>query len=200
MPVSDGETTITRATCGSMKRAIAQALPVTSSATWSRRSRLRANNSSASGFVSIRPPERSTPSSTSATSQKSRWTSSATALNSQLPSSPDSRHGEPVGKQHRRIRARSATGQVAGAATEKPGLKPTVQNRLPNPRPPKRPTSQSPEPKPAARCQASPQGTVSCPEKQERQAPADLVCGSLGTQRGRPGVRTRSAGCELICG
>ena len=30
--------------------------------------------------------------------------------------------GEPVGKRHRRIRARSATGQVAGAATEKPGL------------------------------------------------------------------------------
>jgi hypothetical protein len=27
-----------------------------------------------------------------------------------------------VGKRHRRIRARSATGQVAGAATEKPGL------------------------------------------------------------------------------
>ena len=27
-----------------------------------------------------------------------------------------------MGKRHRRIRARSATGQVAGAATEKPGL------------------------------------------------------------------------------
>ncbi len=33
MPVSDGDTTITRATCGSMMRAISHALPVTSSAT-----------------------------------------------------------------------------------------------------------------------------------------------------------------------
>jgi hypothetical protein len=32
-----------------------------------------------------------------------------------------------VGKRHRRIRARSATGQVAGAATEKPGSKPIAQ-------------------------------------------------------------------------
>ena len=37
------------------------------------------------------------------------------------------RSGEPVGKRHRRIRARSATGQVAGAATEKPGSQPIVQ-------------------------------------------------------------------------
>jgi hypothetical protein len=28
-----------------------------------------------------------------------------------------------MGKRHRRIRARGATGQVAGAATEKPGLR-----------------------------------------------------------------------------
>jgi hypothetical protein len=35
-----------------------------------------------------------------------------------------------VGKRHRRIRARGATGQVAGAATEKPGLKrPSSKNR-----------------------------------------------------------------------
>jgi hypothetical protein len=36
-----------------------------------------------------------------------------------------------MGKRHRRIRARSATGQVAGAATEKPGLKqhPSSKNR-----------------------------------------------------------------------
>ncbi len=37
--------------------------------------------------------------------------------------------GEPVGKRHRRIRARSATGQVAGAATEKPGLEAHRPNR-----------------------------------------------------------------------
>jgi hypothetical protein len=80
MPVSLGETTITRATCGSMIRAIAHALPVTSSATQSRGSRLCANSSSASGLASIRPAERNRPSATTATSQKSRCTSSATAL------------------------------------------------------------------------------------------------------------------------
>jgi hypothetical protein len=42
-----------------------------------------------------------------------------------LPSSPT--WGEPVGKRHRRIRARGATGQVAGAATEKPGSKPIAR-------------------------------------------------------------------------
>ena len=61
-------------------RAIAHALPVTSNATQSRASRLWANSSSASGRVWIRPAERSRPSATIATSQKSRWTSSATAL------------------------------------------------------------------------------------------------------------------------
>src|SRR5205823_1263508 len=41
--------------------------------------------------------------------------------------------GEPVGKRHRRIRARSATGQVAGAAIEEsPGSKPIAQNGLPS--------------------------------------------------------------------
>jgi hypothetical protein len=72
MPVSLGETTITRATCGSRIPAIAHALPVTSSATQSRGSRLCANNSSSSGRVLIRPADRSRPSATIATSQKSR--------------------------------------------------------------------------------------------------------------------------------
>jgi hypothetical protein len=80
IPVSFSETTITRATCGSRMRAIAQALPVTSSSTWSCTSRLWANSSSATGVVSIRPAERTSPSSTRATSQKSRWTSNPTAL------------------------------------------------------------------------------------------------------------------------
>jgi hypothetical protein len=72
IPVSLGETTITRATCGSRIRAIAHALPVTSNATRSRGSRLCATSSSASGLVAIRPAERSRPSATIATSQKSR--------------------------------------------------------------------------------------------------------------------------------
>jgi hypothetical protein len=72
MPVSLGLTTSTRATCGSMIRAISHAFPDTSSATRSSGPRLAANNSSRSGVVAIRPQERSSPSSTSATSQKSR--------------------------------------------------------------------------------------------------------------------------------
>ena len=52
---------------------------------------------------------------------------------------------KPVGKRHRPIRARSATGQVAGAATEKPGLQahrpkrpaqPCVPQKAPRPGPP----------------------------------------------------------------
>ena len=55
-----------------------------------------------------------------------------------------------MGKRHRRIRARSATGQVAGAATEKPGLKHAHRPRtgLPNMRSPRKPLSRSPEPNP----------------------------------------------------
>jgi hypothetical protein len=94
--VSLGETTITRATCGSRIRAIAHALPVTSNATQSPTSRLWANSSSASGRVWIRPAERSRPSATIATSQKSRWTSSATALTDS--SSPSSTFGRTGGQ------------------------------------------------------------------------------------------------------
>ena len=43
-----------------------------------------------------------------------------------LPSSPSIRR-EPVGKRHRRIRAHSTPGPVAGAATEKSGSKPIAQ-------------------------------------------------------------------------
>src|SRR5918994_712894 len=104
MPVSDGLTTSTRATCGSMIRAISHASPVTSSATRSSGPRL-------------------------ATSQKSRCTSNATDLTTASFGSAR-QTGDAVGKRHRRIRAQSATGQVAQAATEKPGLKrPSSNNR-----------------------------------------------------------------------
>jgi hypothetical protein len=73
--VSSGLTTITRATCGSRILAISHAPPVTSSATRSSRPRLRANSSSVSGVVAIRPAGRTAPASTIATSQKSRCTS-----------------------------------------------------------------------------------------------------------------------------
>ena len=80
IPVSLGLTTITWATWGSTIRAISKALPVTSSTTRSSRPRLPANSSSASGVVSIRPAERTSPPSAIATSQKSRWTSKPMAL------------------------------------------------------------------------------------------------------------------------
>ena len=46
-----------------------------------------------------------------------------------LPSNGCQRRGEPVGKRHRRIRAQSTTGQVAGAATEKSGSRPIDEKR-----------------------------------------------------------------------
>jgi hypothetical protein len=112
---SVGETTITSATWGSMIRLVSQALPVTSSATRSSAPRLRANSSTCSGFVSIRPAERTSPPFAIATSQNSRWTSNPIALTC---SSSLRMTGEAAGKRHRRIRARSATGSVAGAAAE----------------------------------------------------------------------------------
>jgi hypothetical protein len=80
MPVSVGLTTITWATWGAMIRASSQALPVTSSATRSSLPRLSAKSSSCSGVVAIRPAERTSPVSTIATSQKSRWTSKPMSL------------------------------------------------------------------------------------------------------------------------
>jgi hypothetical protein len=74
-----------------------------------------------------------------------------------------------VDKRHRRIRARSATGQVAGAATEKPGLNsPIVQIGLPSLRSPEGPSSQSTEPKPAPGHDTRLHRAVSCPEKHQR--------------------------------
>ena len=78
--VSDGLTTTTCATCGSRIRAISHAFPVTSKATRSSGHKLPANSSRRSGLVSTRPAERTSPSSTIATSQKSRCTSNPTDL------------------------------------------------------------------------------------------------------------------------
>jgi hypothetical protein len=60
------------------------------------------------------------------------------------------------GQRHRRIRAHSATGQVARAATEKPALMPIAQNGLPSLRSPESPRSQSAEATAAAGQQPSP--------------------------------------------
>ena len=147
--MSLGLTTTTRATCGSTIRAISHAFPVTSSATRSSGPKLCANNSSCSGLVSTRPADRTSPPSAIATSQNSRCTSNPTALTTPHPPSLARRTGDAVGKRHRRIRAQSATGQVAGAATENPGLKrPSSKNRPAQHAFSQEPPSRSPDPNP----------------------------------------------------
>ena len=59
-------------------------------------------------------------------SQKSRCTSNPIALYPRSPRRPR-RHERTVGKRHRRIRARSATGSVAGAAVKSPGSSPSTK-------------------------------------------------------------------------
>src|SRR5437764_1952595 len=75
IPVSSGETTTTRLTCGSRIRATSQQLPVTSNATRSDVNRLSASDRTPSGVAGTLPADRTSPSSQIATSQKSRCTS-----------------------------------------------------------------------------------------------------------------------------
>jgi len=179
------------ATCRSMIRATSHALPVTSSATRSSDPRLPANSSSASGVVSILPAERTSPASTTATSQKSRWTSNPIDLTPAPFAS--STGGEPVGKRHRRIRAHSTTGQVAGAATEKPGSKPIAQKpACPTCVLPESPLSQSAEPRPKPGQQPSERhshaptrssvGHRSDAARSQRKGPPGLAHLPLGTR------------------
>ena len=136
--MSLGETTITRATCGSMIRAISHALPVTSNATQSRGSRLCANSSNASGRVSIRPAERSRPSATIATSQKSRCTSSATALTCPPRSSSIEQENRWANDIDGSALA-AQPGKSQGRPLKSPGSKPIVQTGLPSLRSPRKP-------------------------------------------------------------
>src|SRR5207248_5401788 len=62
IPVSSGETTTTRLTCGSRILATSQQLPVTSNATRSEASRLSASELTPSGVAGTRPAERTSPS------------------------------------------------------------------------------------------------------------------------------------------
>ena len=119
MPVSSGLTTTTRRTCGSRILAISQAPPVTSNATRSADPRLRANSSSASCDVSIRPAERTAPASQIATSQKSRCTSNPIALPTDLLTTTSShrwtQENQRANDNDRYVLA-AQPGQVAGAA------------------------------------------------------------------------------------
>jgi hypothetical protein len=99
-------------------------------------------------LVCTRPADRTAPSSAIATSQNSKCTSKPTVLwPHPTPSTRSTGLGDAVGKRHRRIRAQSATGQVAGAATEKPGLKrPSSNNRPAQHAFSQEPLSRSPDP------------------------------------------------------
>src|SRR5215207_4077999 len=105
--------------------AIAHVLPVTSKATSSVGARLSAKARTCSGVVANRPACLTTPSCQIATCAKSRCTSSPkhrlVVLGLVIAVPPSTNGYYPIGsgwaKRHLRIRARSATGQVAGAAT-----------------------------------------------------------------------------------
>ena len=72
-----------------------------------------------------------------ATSQKSRWTSMP--MNRTRPPRQSGRWETRWAKRHRRIRARSTTGSVAGAANKTTGSQPITNRGLPNLRSPKGP-------------------------------------------------------------
>lgn len=113
--MSSGLTTTTRRTCGSRIPAISHAAPVTSNATRSSRPRLWANSSSASGELSIRPAERTTPASQIAISQKSRCTSNPIALLTTTSSRRRTGENERANDNDRYVLA-AQPGQLAGAA------------------------------------------------------------------------------------
>jgi hypothetical protein len=165
--------------------AIAHALPVTSNATRSRGSRLCANSSNASGLVAIRPPERSRPSARIATSQKSRWTSSATALTSSSSPSLIPRENRWANDIDGSALA-AQPGKSQGRPLKRPGSKPIVQNGLPNLRSPRKPLV--PVSRTYARRRTPPEPSkraVSCPEKRQRpKAPHDPP----RVVRSRPGL------------
>ena len=103
----------------------------------------------------------------------------------------DTPAGEPVGKRHRRIRARSATGQVAGAATEKPGLKPIVQTGLPSLRSPRRPLVPVDRTYVDHRTKLSLRSAVSCPEIREPGPTPSLLAQTRSRRRRRLQLRDR---------
>ena len=115
MPVSLGETTTTRATCGSMILAISHALPVTTTPpdrSWSGFARtLRAR----AAALRSGARDRALQASAIAISQKSRCTSNPIALTPRSVRGHHRRHEKPWAKRHRRIRARRRKGRKGRA-------------------------------------------------------------------------------------
>ena len=163
MPVSAGETTITRATCPWRMRAISHEFAVTSSATRSSAARLSANSSRRLGVVSTRPAERTVPFSQIATSQKSRCTSNPMSLNLIASQSLDTKENR---------WANDIDGSALGAHLDKSqgrpmkraGSKPIAQKRPAQPAFSQRPLSQSPDPT-GRTLRQQPQRRFSCREK-----------------------------------
>jgi hypothetical protein len=115
-----------------------------------------------------------------------------------------------VGKRHRRIRARSATGQVAGAATEKAGLEAHRPRRPAQPAFSRRPLSQSTDPKPGPGRQPGLQAAVSCPEirryDETAREPLRCYCSSVeyeselvGQQDYRASSFASVSGLSAVC-
>jgi hypothetical protein len=102
--------------------------------------------------------------------RRSRGEHPALSLSPRPPCRSSTR-GEPVGKRHRRIRARSATGQVAGAATEQPGLKAhRRKTACPACVPPKAPSPRQPNLSQPPDVTRGLREAVSCPEWRKRLA------------------------------
>ena len=148
IPVSSGETTITRSTCGSSSRATSHALPVTSNATRSVLNRLAASVPIPSGVLATRPAERTTPSSQIATTQKSRCTSRPIARPAQPDTPtihlPDSNYcaGRRSGTTTQTdTSSKLNPGKSQGRPIEKPGLEAHRANRPARQRSPRRPLS-----------------------------------------------------------
>jgi hypothetical protein len=84
-----------------------------------------------------------------------------------------------VGKRHRRIRARSATGQVAGAATEKPGLEAHRPKRPAQPAFSRTPLSQSAQATSATGCHEALKHQFHAPNRSSARPPParySIVC------------------------
>jgi hypothetical protein len=135
-----GSASTTRATCGSTIRAIAKAFAVASIATTSSRARLHANTSSSHGALATCPAKRNLPSSTTATSQKSRWTSTPMNLTT-TSSSSKKQGGDAAGKTtttdpcSKHTRASRGGGQLQIAGSRPIELTACPANVLPEPPP-----------------------------------------------------------------
>jgi hypothetical protein len=166
IPVSSGDTTATRLTCGSSSRTTSQQLPVTSNTTRSDATKLSASDSIPSGVAgtrrrsaSLRPRRSRSHRTCDAHPARSRDRPIGACPRLAPPQLAVDNAGEPAGQRHRPIRALSVaqSRQVAGAAERKararsPSIKTAYpsafsQTKAPVPDQPNlRPTPDGPQP------------------------------------------------------